>query len=190
MKRTIRISRLAAILFIGAIIPAASHAQGVLYDWTATSIANSAYSGQGTMIIDSSDFTVTQITGTINGNAINSLYTGPGLTYDNICNTTSPHLDSGGVAFLYHQNSFPLNYYGLYDLNYVSCQYVLNDVPYDNGIGQPFSDTKSPIATLDIFSITPAPEPAAFALFTIGSIAVILWRWQFKLRGSVANRRS
>ena len=183
MKTIIINSRLAAILFMGALLPVVSHAQGILYDWTATCAANSVYSGQGTMIIDRSDSTVTQITGTIGGNAINSIYTGPGLTYDNICYTTSPHLDSSGLAFLYHVGAplglgTPPNFFGLYSLNYVNNQYELNDVPYDNLIGQPFADVKNQIATLDTFSITPAPEPTVIALFAIGSIAVLFRRLQ------------
>ena len=68
MKTIIKTLQLVVILLTGTFFSAGSHAEGILYDWTAICITNSAYSGQGTITIDNADFAVTQITGMIGGN--------------------------------------------------------------------------------------------------------------------------
>jgi hypothetical protein len=156
--------RSAAILFICTFISVESHAQSLLYDWTAICSNNSAFSGSGTLTIDSSDSMVTQITGKIGTTSISSIYSGGGFSYDNACQTSQPYLDSSGVAFT------TASY--LYILSYAGSQYELSGVQF----GTPYGIPPHQIATLDSFSIESVPEPTTVALFFVGGVAVFLWR--------------
>lgn len=119
------------------------------------SLSGSGHSGSGQITANASgpDFVITGLTGTLDGNAIQSLYAPNGWQgNDNVLKTSAPQLTVAGVSFTTSAGNFNLYYDGI-------GQFV---TPPGYGLYNGAQDDSI------TFSAAAVPEPAMWAMMLIG----------------------